>query len=186
MYICEGLVLVFRHIFKPQNVVTNARNAQMKRIIHLIILSFTINAIAQDGSDIIYISISTLDSSYVGKMAHLDFYNRSFGGLKFNNQGFIDKVIIEVESEKIEFYEHRVDDGRFNWFAEQYLESKEYIDGYKIRISMCEIMEVKFESIKVILFMEYRDKNGNLNSEKANKIEYEFPKEILIEVLIQK
>ncbi len=51
---------------------------------------------------------------------------------------------------------------------------------------MCEIMEVKFESIKVILFMEYRDKNGNLNSEKANKIEYEFPKEILIEVLIQK
>ncbi|MDO6761747.1 hypothetical protein Q4566_16180 [Tamlana sp. 2_MG-2023] len=157
----------------------------MKRIILLIILPFTINAIAQDGSDIKYVSVSDLDNSYVGKMAHLDFYKRSFGGLKFDNKDLTDKVTIELDNKKIEFLEHRVDNGHNNWFSEQYLESTEFIDGNKIQISMCKIEEIKSDSIKVILFLEYRDKNGKLNSEKPNTIEYEFPKKILAEVLVR-
>jgi hypothetical protein len=158
---------------------------RMKRIILLIILTFSINAIAQDGSDIKYVSISDLDNSYVGKMAHLDFYNRSFGGLKFDNKDLTDKVTIELENKKIVFSEHRVDNGHNNWFSEQYLESTEFIDGNKIRISMCKIEEIKSDFIKVILFLEYRDKNGQSNSEKRNRIEYSFPKKILTEILIR-
>ncbi len=158
---------------------------RMKRIILLIILSFTINAIAQDGSDIKYVSISELDNSYVGRMVHLDFYNRSFGGLKFDDKELTDKVTIKLENKKIEFSEHRVDNGHNNWFSEQYLESTEFIDGYKIRISMCKIKEIKSDFIKVILFLEYRDKNGKLNSEKPNRIEYEFSKKKLAEILVR-
>ena len=161
------------------------KTERMKRIILLIILTFTINAIAQDGSDIKYVSVSDLDNSYVGKMVHLDFYNRSFGGLKFDNKELTDKVTIELENKKIEFSEHRVDNGHNNWFSEQYLESTEFIDGSKIRISMCKIKEIKSDFIKVILFLEYRDKNGKLNFEKPNKIEYEFPKKILAEILVR-
>ena len=157
----------------------------MKRIILLIILTFTINAIAQDGSDIKYVPISELDKSYVGKMAHLDFYNRSFGGLKFDNKDLTDKVTIELENKKIEFLEHRVDNGHNNWFSEQYLESTEFIDDYKIRISMCKIIEIKSDSIRVVLFLEFRDKDGKTNSDKLNKIEYSFPKKILTEILIR-
>jgi len=157
----------------------------MKRITLLIILTFTINVIAQDGSDIKYVPISELDNSYVGKIAHLDFYNRSFGGLNFDNKDLTDKVTIELENKKIEFLEHRVDNGHNNWFSEQYLESTEFIDDYKIRISMCKITEIKSDSIRVILFLEYRDEDGKINSEKPNRIEYSFQKKILIEILIR-
>ncbi len=63
-------------------------------------MTFTINAIAQDGSDIKYVSVSYLDNSYVGKMAHLVFYNSSFGGLKFDNNDLTDKFTIELENKK--------------------------------------------------------------------------------------
>ena len=157
----------------------------MKRIILLIILTFTINVIAQDGSDIKYVPISELDNSYIGKIAHLDFYNRSLGRLMFDNKNLTDKVTIVIENKKIEFSEHRVDSGHNNWFSEQYLESTEFIDGSKIRITMCKIKEIKSEFLKVILFLEYRDKNGQLNSGKTNRIEYDFPKEILTEILFR-
>ncbi|MBA6154825.1 hypothetical protein [Gelidibacter maritimus] len=157
----------------------------MKKIILLIILTFTFNAIAQDGSDIKYVSVSELDNSYVGKMAHLDFYNYSFGGIKLDNKDLTDKVTIELENKKIEFLEHRADNGHNNWFSEQYLESTKFIDGYKIRITMCEIEEITSDFIKVILFLQYKDKNGKLNSEKPNRIEYSFPKKILTEILIR-
>ncbi len=148
-------------------------------------MTFTINTIAQDGSDIKYVPIYELDNSYVGKLVHLDFYNRSFGGIKLDDKELTDKVTIELENIKIEFSEHRVDNGHNNWFSEQYLESTEFIDGYKIRISMCKIKEIESNSITVILFVEYRDKNGKTNFEKPNKIEYEFPREILTEILVR-
>lgn len=153
----------------------------MKKII-LLILTFTVKVIAQDGSDIKYVKMLDLNNSYVGKMVHLDFYNRSFGG----NNNLSDKVNIKLENKQIEFLEQRVDNGYNNWFLEQYLESTEFIDSYKIRITMCKIEEIKSDSIKVILFLEYRDKKGQLNSEKTNTIQYDFPKKMLTEILVRK
>jgi hypothetical protein len=36
---------------------------------------------AQDGSDISYFSPEALDSSFIGKEVHLDFYRRSFSSV---------------------------------------------------------------------------------------------------------
>ena len=157
----------------------------MKRIILLIILTFTINAVAQDGSDIKYVGIKNIDNSYVGKLVHLDFYNRSFGAFNLDKKDLNDTINIQLENKNIEFKEHRVDNGFNNWFSQQYIESTKFIDGYKIRISMCKIKEIKSESITVILFLEYRDKNGKTNYEKQNRTEYEFPRKILTEILVR-
>ncbi|TCI93050.1 hypothetical protein [Tenacibaculum sp. M341] len=157
----------------------------MKRIILLITLTFTINVIAQDGSDIKYVGINDVDDSYIGKLVHLDFYNRSFGAFNLNKKDLNDIISIRLENKNIEFKEHRVDNGFNNWFSQQYVESTEFIDGYKIRISMCKIKEIKSDSISVILFLEYRDINGKANSEKPNRTECEFPKEILSEILVR-
>ena len=157
----------------------------MKKIVLLIILSITIKAIAQDGSDIKYVKISEIDNSYIGKWVHLDFYNRSFGISNSDKKELTDRVPIEIENRKIEFSEHRVDNGYNNWFSEQYLESTEFIDGFKIRITMCKIKEISLDYIKVILELEYRDKNNQLNSKKLNTIEYDFPKQIVSEVIIR-
>ncbi|WP_143144349.1 hypothetical protein [Flaviramulus basaltis] len=148
-------------------------------------MSFTINAIAQDGSDIKYVDINEIDDSYIGKLVHLDFYNRSFGAFNLDKKDLNDTINIQLENKNIEFKEHRVDNGFNNWFSKQYIESIKFIDGYKIRISMCKIKEIKSDSIKVILFMEYRDNSGKLNSEKPNRIEYDFPKKILTEILVR-
>lgn len=157
----------------------------MKTLFFLIILSFTISGIAQDGSNIRYINISELDNYYVGKMVHLGFFNRSFRGLKTNDKKLNNKIIIEFKNKKIEFSEHRFDDGYNNWFSEQYLESTEFIDNSKIRITMCKIKEIKLDSIKVILFVEYRDRFGKIKTKKSNKKEYEFPKKMLTEILVR-
>ena len=157
----------------------------MKKIIILIILTFTVNVFAQDGSDIKYVKVSDLNNSHIGKMVHLDFYNRSFNGLNFDKKDLNDTIKIELGSKKIEFKEHRVDNGFNNWFSQQYLESTEFVDGYKIRIPMCKIEEIKSDFINVILFLEYRDKNGHSDSEKPNRLEYSFPKKILSEILVR-
>ena len=157
----------------------------MKRIILLIFLNFTINTIAQDGSDIKYVKINDIDDSYIGKSVHLDFYNRSFGASNLDKKDLNDTINIQIENKNIEFKEHRVDNGFNNWFSQQYIESTKFVDGYKIRISMCKIHEIKPDSISVILFLEYRDKKGEINSEKSNRTEYEFPKKILREILVR-
>lgn len=146
---------------------------------------FPINMIAQDGSDIKYVSVSHLDNSYIEKLVHLDFYNRSFNVLTFGDKVLTDTVTIELESKGIEFSEHRVDNGLNNWFSEQYLESTEFIDSYKIRVTMCQIKEINSDFIKVMLFLEYRDKNGQLNSKKSNRVAYRFSKKILTKILVR-
>ncbi len=157
----------------------------MRKVILLIVLIYTITTTAQDGSDIGYVKVSNLDNSYIGKLAHLDFYNRSFGGFNYDKKDLNDTVIIKLENKEIVFKEHRVDNGFNNWFSEQYIESIKFVDGHKIRISKCKIVEVKSDFIKVILFVEYRNKNGKLNFEKPNKIEYSFSKKIVTEILVK-
>ena len=108
------------------------------------------------------------------------------GGLKrCEDIRYIQSKVSVIENKIVEFKEHRVDNGFNNWFSQQYIESTKFIDGYKIRISMCKIKEIKSDSISVILFLEYRDKNGKTNFEKPNRTEYEFPKKILTEILVR-
>jgi len=76
---------------------------------------FTSYLFAQDGSNIRYYEPDKLKNTLIGKYCHIDFKNRSFGGMA------IDTIEIKVNSELMQFYEHREDDRHNNWFHEQYL-----------------------------------------------------------------
>lgn len=151
----------------------------------ILFLSFSVHTVAQDGSDIRYKDIQQIDSTYAGKFVHLDFYNRSFGAFNVKNKDLNDTINIQLNNKKINFKEHRVDNGYNNWFSQQYMESVDVIDGYKIRIVKSKIKEVKKEIITVILFLEYRDENGEINDKKSDTIEHKFPKKIITEVLVK-
>src|ERR1700690_3982461 len=94
----------------------NYVECKMKIIITILAIVFiSVTCLAQDGSDMRYIPIKKIDKSFIGKFAHLDFYNNSYYGAK------LDTVLIIVDSKPIRFIEHRVDDGLNQWFSQQYL-----------------------------------------------------------------
>jgi len=117
-------------------------------IILLIFISYWINA--QDGSDIIYVDSKKVDSTLIGKLIQIDFYNKSFGSNKFS-QVIADTVTIEF-IEKQTFKEIRNDDHYNNWFSEQYLESINEKEGLKLRIQKMKLLNISKDSITVKLF----------------------------------
>ena len=149
----------------------------------LLILNLT--SFAQDGSDIFYTPIKALNSSYIGKFAHIDFYRESFFPFARDGERAIDTVTINIDDKPIKFIEVRKDDGYNNWFSRQYLESVEGFDGQKIRISKCKIDDVTKDSIMVTLYIEYYDSQNKLLADKSKQQASSFKKEIISEVLIQ-
>lgn len=107
----------------------------------LIFLNVGLNA--QDGSDIKYIRIDDVDTSYIGKDIHIDFYNRSFATKKR------DSVFILVNDSLILFVEHREDDGFNNWFSRQYLEELKSTGDEKLRLIKSVIKEITRDSILI-------------------------------------
>ncbi len=78
-------------------------------------LCFSLNLIAQDGSNIKYYKPNMLDYSLIGKSCYID-----IGKLSFNKRS-IDTITINVQRKLMKFYEHREDNGFNNWFNSQYL-----------------------------------------------------------------
>ncbi len=148
-------------------------------IIFVILITSWITCLGQDGSDMRYIPIQKLDKSFIGQFAHLDFYNRSYMGLK------LDTVVIKIDNKSIKFIEHRQDDGFNNWFSQQYLSSSDTSDGYSIKIVKCKIDSIKRDSILVTNFLEYYDINGKIQPNKSRQQDYWFKREIIKEVLIK-
>ena len=133
---------------------------------------------SQYGSDIIYLKLNQLDKSYIGDTVQIDFYRRSFGGLK------IDTVQLVVENIYVKFKEHRVDNGFNNWFNEQYLESIEKINGYTIRIRKLVLESFTSESTTFTLYFEfYTDKSKN-RPVKTERIDVGFANEMIAEILV--
>lgn len=122
----------------------------MKKL-NIIILIFISNWVnAQDGSDIIYVDAKKVDSTLIGKLIQIDFYNKSFGSNKFS-QVISDTVTINF-IEKQSFKEIRNDDHYNNWFSEQYLEAIDENDGLKLRIQKMKLLNISKDSITVKLF----------------------------------
>jgi hypothetical protein len=154
----------------------------MKPLIALFLqLIINLTFFAQDGSNISYTLIKELDSSHIGKFAHIDFHRKSFG-LRGNR--VVDTVIINIDDKPIKFIEVRKDDGYNNSFSRQYLESVESFEGQTIRISKCKIDDAKKDSISVTLYIEYYDSKKKLVSSKSKQQAYSCVKEIISEVLI--
>ena len=122
----------------------------------------------QDGSDINYIKPENLNSSHIGRIIQIDFFRRSFGGLH------IDKILIDVNSKQIEFIEHREDDGFNAWFAQQYLESVDAVDGKKIIIKEFKLIKIEKESILVIGYFTDKSFTKELSFKKSEIAELLF------------
>lgn len=104
---------------------------------------------AQDGSNIRYYELAKLPGSIIGKTVQIDFYCRSFAG-SWRHRGadnpLRDKVVLDIDGQPVEFYEHREDDGYNNWFQDQYLETADQ----KVRIKEFTVVRIDGDSITVV------------------------------------
>lgn len=149
-----------------------------KNTIIVLLLLSGICCYGQDGSDMWYIKINKLDTSYTGKFAHFDFYKRSFHWLS------LDTVVINLDNQPISFVERRNDDGYNNWFSGQYLESVSFIGNLKLRMVKCLITEVTQDSVRVTAFFDYRNSKGKWIVGKSFEKDLWFGREQIVEVLV--
>ncbi len=146
-------------------------------LITLLTLSIFCNA--QDGSDIRYFAPKAIDSSFIGKEVHLDFYRRSFGGLN------IDTLTIVVDKNPIRYIEHRKDNGYNNWFNQQYLEALDTINGIHTTINSWTIQNVIKDSILVKPNFGLRFPKEYFIDERLFKESFWFSKNIINEILLK-
>ena len=94
-----------------------------------ILLSISLVSYSQGGSNIQYVKPTDLNATHLDKPVQFDFYNRSFRGL------YLDTVLVAVKDKSIKFLEHRTDNGHYNWFSQQYVQSIDSIGGYRLRLT---------------------------------------------------
>jgi len=111
-------------------------------------------SMGQDGSDIKYFETKAIDSTFIGKSVHIDFYNNSFAARK------IDTVEIIVNNRPIKFIEHRQDDGLNNWFSRQCLTAMNYNEQEQLKIVKAVIIRVTEDSILVSNYFELHNKKN--------------------------
>jgi len=150
----------------------------------LLLLSASLFAYAQDGSDMRYVKPYDLNDSYVGKFAHLDFGKRSFSLAHGTKLG--ETVTIEIDNNKLVFIEHREDDGYNNWFDDQYLESVDPINGLKLRLIKNKLLDVRGETIKVESYFDFYNSLGTQLQGRSFTKELSFAKSEIAEVLVYK
>jgi len=142
-------------------------------------LTLSIFCKAQDGSDIKYFTPEALDSSFIGKEVHLDFYRRSYRNIN------IDTITIIVDNHPIRYIEHRKDNGYNNWFAQQYLEALDTINGIHTTINSWVIQKITKDSILVKPNFGLRFPKEYFIDERLFKESYWFPKDIIKEILLK-
>jgi len=133
----------------------------------------------QDGSDIRYYPTSVLDSSFIGREIHLDFFHRSF--LSFNN----DTLVLKIDNTSIRFLERRNDNGFNNWFSQQFLESIDSLNSIAIKITSWIILDITKDSINVKPNYSLIFPKETFISDKLFKENFWFPKAMIIEVLVK-
>lgn len=136
-------------------------------------------AAAQDGSDMLYVKPVKLNTSHVGKRAHLDF------GTDWWKQRHVDTVLLEVDTFSFLFTEHREDDGFNNWFNRQYLETYDVGKRLTIRLAYSRIDSVTKDSLLVTDYFEYYDGQNKLVPAKSTAQAHWYPKSELAMVLIK-
>lgn len=141
----------------------------------------------QDGSDINYVKSEELNNSYVGQKLHLDFYKvtRNWLGVQKPSPRIGEKIIVEINNKRVAFIENRKDDGYNYWFSQQYLESVEKVDGFKLRIKEFGLLEIQNDNISVKGFFVFVNKKGKILDEKSFTKELTFPKKDIVEYLVK-
>ncbi len=146
-------------------------------IFFLLVIFSTVNG--QDASDIRYYNTNRLDSTFIGRDLLFDFFNISFHGKT------IDTIEINIDNRPIKFVEVRVDNGHFNLFSEQGLESIEIIDNLKMSIPKFKLDSITSTAFIVTIYVEYYDNEGIKMVQKSREIKYTFEKKDIIKVLVE-
>jgi hypothetical protein len=133
----------------------------------------------QDGSDIRYLKVDSINDCYAGKKVQFDFFNRSFRGLT------LDTVSIDLNGKAVKFVEHRKDNGHNNWFSQQYLQSVDKINGYTLRLTYNQINRVTTDEIFVTSYFGLYGKNNKQLIDSSVSKEHSFKKNMIAEVLVQ-
>jgi hypothetical protein len=142
-------------------------------------LIILLNLKGQGGSDIRYLNTNSLDYTFIGSDVYFDFFNNSFHGKT------LDTIEIIIDNKQIKFAEFRVDNGHYNWFSKQKLESIETIDEMSVRLSKFRLDSITSTALLVTIYIEYYDRNGNEIVDKSQEIKYWFDKKDIIEVLVK-
>ena len=147
--------------------------------IFIIIIFFNLNTIAQDGSDVRYVDIENVDTSYIGKTVHIDCYNNSFLSRKK------DTITILVKNNPIIFIEHREDNGFNNWFSRQFFEEIRKTKSEYLRITKSVIKEIDDDSILVTSYFVLYSKDNQPLEEKSFTQDIWFRKNIISQILVK-
>ncbi len=121
----------------------------MKLFIIILLLLLSVSIFAQDGSNIKYVTPENINNTLIGKTCHIDFGSESFRTL------IVDTLEIEVKGQKIEFVEHRVDNGFDNWFDQQYLVALPLQKAYSVRLKSTKIDSLNSEKVYVTSILGY-------------------------------
>lgn len=127
-------------------------------LLAIIGMMFPIYIMAQDGSNIIYYEPHNLDSSLTGQYCHIDFGRISIGGQ------VVDTIEINVNGQKIKFFEHREDNGFNNWFRQQYLVGVNDQNQASIRLENSEIDSLTTDRIYVTSTLSYYANESPIDS----------------------
>ena len=147
------------------------------KVFFIISLFLYQNSNAQDGSNIRYFNVSDIDTAFIGKEVHLDFYNLSFGGIKR------DSVVITIKGKPTLFLENRKDDHFNNWFSQQYLEEIKNTGNEKLRIIKSVIKEITLDSILVTSYFDLFDGKTKIPGKSFTQNIW-FEKKIITQVLV--
>ena len=138
----------------------------MRLFVIILLLSIGASIFAQDGSNIRYVSLKHLNNSHIGKICHIDFGLRSFGGQT------IDTIEIEVKGQKVRFVEHRKDNGFNNWFREKYLIALPIDKTFSKRLISSKIDSLNSEKIYVTSILGYYRNESPLDTITIIKHDY--------------
>jgi hypothetical protein len=148
-------------------------------IILLLLLTIWTSSYGQDGSDIRYIKVESVDNILIGEYVYFDFFNRSFGGQA------IDTITINIDDKHINFIEVRKDDGYNNWFSQQSLQAIDKIDGLTVRISKFKLDQISSTAFQVTMYIDFYDTDNKILGKKSRQINYWFDKDDIVEVLVK-
>lgn len=153
---------------------------QMKTITTtILLLAIWISSYGQDGSDIRYFKVESIDSTLIGAYIHFDFFNRSFGGRT------IDSININIDGRPVRFVEIRKDNGYNNWFSQQGLQSIDKIDDLTMRISKFKLDSITSTIFHVTMYLDFYNIDNKILVDKSRQIKYWFDKKDIIEILVK-
>jgi hypothetical protein len=146
-------------------------------LLSLIALLDSVNVLSQDGSNMKYVKVDSLHS-YFDKTIQVDFFHLSHGTSIF------DTVSISFKGTSVKFIEHRQDDGYNNWFFQQYLESLDSINGYRLRLVKSKLTSITRDEVGVINYFNFYNPGGKALLEFPIEDSSSYRKKSIAEILI--